>query len=177
MHKRPIIRQPSMKYFFILICLFFYTLSLTGCEPLRKKFKRKKKQDKTASSEFIPVLEPIDYPEPRTSPAEQYKYHYSLWKVWYKDFMQNFYENDNQKRAKYLLDQVIIQVQEMKKSVQVEKQAELDGYLKEFVNLRNDLEKPEGLQNRISLKNRLDLVEKKMRNACKPPLMENYLLK
>ena len=170
MHKR------RWTTFIIAACLICFGLSLTGCEPLRKKFTRKKKE-KSVEPEFIPVLEPIDYPEPMVSPEAQYNHFYSLWKVWYKDMMESFDEQDNERRTKFLFDQAITQMQEMRKFVKEEKQAEFDGYLNEFVAIRQELDKPEGMQNKVSITNRLTRAEKKFRNACTPNIMKDSLVK
>jgi len=106
--------------FICSLCVVF--LAISGCTPLRKKFTRKKK-DKQANQKFIPVLDPIDYPEKVYSAAEKYKYHYSLWKVWNKDLLQVLERNGSEKRQKYLLDQAIVQLKEMQNSLSDEKKA------------------------------------------------------
>lgn len=63
-------------------------LSVSGCTPLKKKFTRQKKVDKENDPKFIPVLNPVEYEERKVSAEENYKYHYSLWKVWNKDLLQ-----------------------------------------------------------------------------------------
>ena len=59
---------------FWVVCMGLVLVSLLcgGCEPLRKKFIRQKKQDKEISG-TIPILEPIDYPEKIHSSAEDYQ--------------------------------------------------------------------------------------------------------
>ena len=73
-----------LRLFILGVCLISLTATLIGCEPLRKKFTRNKK-NKEVSQEFIPVLEPIDYAENTKTPEEEYKHYYSLWKVWEKE--------------------------------------------------------------------------------------------
>ena len=59
----------------IIIFLFLSTVLMTGCEPLRKKFTRKRKKDQ--ESEIMPVLDPIDYPARMDSPERRYRHFYS----------------------------------------------------------------------------------------------------
>ena len=62
---------------FLIVAVMMTTV---GCEPLRKKFIRKRKAAQE-SSEDIPVLEPIDYPDKVYTAEDLYKQHYSLWQV------------------------------------------------------------------------------------------------
>src|SRR5262245_48984541 len=95
------------------VCLAVLSVSLSGCEPLRKKFTRKKKADK--KEKFIPVLEPVDYPPSRVSSLEQYKYHFSLWQVWNKEMGQLADDPNTDKRLDYLYEQIIQELEEMKR--------------------------------------------------------------
>ena len=92
---------------FLILLFLFGTLTSSGCTPLRKKFTRKKKEDKEQNQKFIPVLEPVDYPEKIYSSLDRYKHHYSLWKVWEKDLIQTIEEDGSDKRQKYLLSQAV----------------------------------------------------------------------
>ena len=100
---------------------------------MRKKFTRKKK-DKEESEKFIPVLEPVDYPQKTYSSQERYKQHYSLWQVWNRDLIQAIQKEDSDKRQKYLLGQMIERLEAMKEVLADEKQ-------KELVVMINDLKK------------------------------------
>src|SRR3990167_5723451 len=108
----------------ILVVLCVLTVSVGGCTSLRKKFTRKKKE-KTNEQAFVPVLDPVDYPPPSVSPEERYRYNYSLWKVWYRDLVKNIDAKESDKNQKYLVGQIIAQLEEMKKWVSEAKQKEL----------------------------------------------------
>ena len=45
-----------------IVPVLIVSLGFSGCETMRRKFVRQKKKKETA--EFIPVLEPIEYPGP-----------------------------------------------------------------------------------------------------------------
>ena len=85
---------------FLMIFLGSFILSSIGCEPLRKKFVRQKKKDENAQ-QFIPVLDPIDYPAAVYSAEEGYRKHYSLWRVWHKELMVSLDEQGIDRRQKY----------------------------------------------------------------------------
>ena len=69
------------KVYALIACLLGMCVSMSACEPLRKKFTRQKKADANADKDFVPVLEPQDYPAPEKNPPEMYKQHYALIKV------------------------------------------------------------------------------------------------
>ncbi len=153
----------------ILIGLLFVW---SGCAPLKKKFIRQKKKSHT--EKFIPVLDPIDYPAVHQSAREQYAYHYSLWKVWSRDLLQTLDRDVNKKNQKYLWGQIQTQMQEMKKYISLEKQKELDSLMDKMNQIIKILQKPQALQNRISIKKQLQFIDKSMRKNFKPAVIEKY---
>ncbi len=115
-----------VKVYALIFCLLAVSVSLSACEPLRKKFTRQKKHNASEEQDFVPVLEPQDYPAPERNPPEIYKQHYTLIKVWYKDLWVALDERGSDKRQKYLLKQIHGHIDEMRKLVQPAQQTELD---------------------------------------------------
>lgn len=152
-----------------ICCLCILTLTANGCAPLRKKFIRKKKQDAEQARQFIPVLEPEDYPEQYHSPEEQYRHHYSLWKVWHKDLLQAVESNGSDKRQLYLLNQTIEQLEEMGQWLAAGKQAEFMAIVEETRVMREDYNKPALMRNKNVMKDKIELNAKKIRKNFVPP--------
>ena len=150
----------------ITVCILILSVSLGGCEPLRKKFTRKKKEAK--KEEFIPILEPIDYPPSRVSALDQYKYHYSLWQVWDKDLLQLIGEPTMEKRKNYLFTEVMQQLEEMKRWVPQEYLPKIEEAHQIYDGVRKELEKPEVMRNQSILQSRLRKAESFMMNELKP---------
>lgn len=167
----------SFRKLILLINIFIFIFSLTGCEPLRKKFTRQKKKDKESSTEIIPILEPIDYAEKEVFPQERYQYHYSLWKVWYNDFTSALEEEvSNDKRERYLISEMIEQLQEMKKWINEGKQLELASLVDDLHNVLKEYERPLGIRSRSQIKRRVDLNADKVQDTFRPKVMEgNYI--
>lgn len=161
-----------MRRVLIGFCLFIFLFSSLGCEPLRKKFTRKKKEQKSQDSG--PVLTPIDYPPKMVSSLEKYEHHYGLWRVWYKDFMDNILRNEIDKKLRYDLGQMIVQVEEMKKYLVQEKQKEISGIWEDLHFIRQELEKPENMRRGYFIKRRLQDADKRIRNHFKPALMKDF---
>lgn len=129
----------------VLLCFIATTLSLSGCEPLRKKFTRAKKKDALSTS-GDPILEPIDYPASNDSAQKRYLKHYSLWNVWYRDCMEALSVNDNPKKQIYDVDQMITQFQEMNTYLKPEKQGPILQNIETLGKIRYDMEHPINLR-------------------------------
>ena len=114
----------KQRLMFSIILLLVISVGLTGCEPLRKKFTRKKKA-KTEDTSFIPVLEPQEYPEASENPVENYKQHYVLVQVFYKELWRGLTENMSEKNIKFNMEQVINHLAEMKAMLKADKQADI----------------------------------------------------
>ena len=144
------------------VCVLF--LMTSGCTPLRKKFTRKKKEEGKTDQKFIPVLDPIDYPEKIYSADSHYKQHYSLWKVWNKDLLQVIELEGSDKRQEYLLAQAIEQLEEMRKWLTVAKQAELLKLIDELREVQQTYEKSASIRNKSSIKRKIERTAKKIRS-------------
>ncbi len=153
-HRRPL--------FLMVLGLCVLSLALTGCEPLRKKFTRKKKED---AKQIEPILTPIDYGTPDISPEERYAYHYSLWRVWQEEMIEAINEEESDKKQKYLFSQILLQLDEMKKWIIEEKKGELETQMGKMSSLQSELDKPAGLRNDFSFRKRIELIGKDIRNT------------
>jgi len=172
-HKNRNFRNLPLSGSFIF-CLSVLFLMTSGCAPLRKKFTRKKKDNRGVSEKFIPILDPIDYPEKVTSSEEKYKHHYSLWKVWNKDLLQNIALDSSEKRQKYLLNQTIEQLEEMKVLLADEKLAELDKLIDGLRKVQLIYEKPSAMRSKFSVRKKIELNAKAVRNGFSPRLQLPY---
>ena len=157
------------------VCFLFMTaIFLEGCEPLRKKFTRKKKKA-SIEDETVPILEPIDYPQKVYSPAETYKHHYSLWQVWNNELQSIILDNTNRKRKIYFVDQIIVNLEVMKNLIAEEKQTSLISSLERLRQVKSDLEAPVPTRNLSALKRELAVIDKDIRNGYKFSSVENAL--
>lgn len=148
----------------IVVCLMFVATIFQGCEPLRKKFTRQKKEE--AEMEEEPVLDPIDYPAKAYDPKADYKYRFSLFHVWEKEFVSGVDDLVSEKRLKYFAENVIIQLVEMDKLVTEEKRADIQKCLKGYKEISKTLDLPSELFNTRDLKRQAE-------NLAKPILL-NY---
>ena len=158
----------------LFICVSCCALIFTSfsCEPLRKKFVRKKKSVENTSEKFNPVLDPIDYPAVEHSAMERYKLHYSLWKVWYRDLITAIDEEGSDKRQKYLMDQMIVQMEEMDKWIVASKKSELSALISDLRKTEGALDDPAPMRNRSIFKSKIESNAKKLQDGFKPQELE-----
>lgn len=159
----------------IVVALCVLVVSAGGCASLRKKFTRKKKE-KAGEQAFIPVLDPIDYPAPSVSPEERYRYHYSLWKVWQRDLVQKIDSKESDKNQKYLVGQIIAQLEEMKKWVTEARQKELSDAVGEWNAVLAMYDRPAAMRGTMSLRRKVEAVAKKIRNRFNPEATKEFLV-
>lgn len=158
-----------------VVCLSVLLVSVGGCASLRKKFVRQKKKDAKAE-EFIPVLDPIDYAPAVVSAEEKYAYHYSLWKVWYRDLVENIEHQESDKKQKYLIGQVVVQLEEMGKRLGDEKRKELNTSIGEWEAIRALYEKPAPMRSTSSLKRKIEASAQKIRRQFNPDAVRDFLV-
>ena len=164
-------RHNSERVFPGLVCICCFcvlVLTLSSCTPLRRKFTRKKKKDRSESQKFIPVLEPIDYPEKVYSSLERYKQHYSLWKVWDRDLLQTIESDGSDKRQKYLLGQAIEQLEGMKELLADEKKTGFVLLIDGLREVRGVYKKSASMRNKFSIRKKIERNSRKIRNGFAP---------
>lgn len=159
----------SKKSWAVLLCLALIALETTGCEPFRKKFVRKKKEDR--NEKFIPVLDPIEYPAKVYSAEDQYKQAYSLWKVWSSDFVKSLEENESDKKQKYNLAQSLKALEDLKHHVNDEHKIKFDGLISQINELNSEYEKAVNMRSIYQMKSRVEKMMSQVRNELNPKVM------
>jgi len=166
-------KHVHIKIWPIIGLLSIFMVTSFGCEPLRKKFTRKKKEDKVSQG-FIPVLDPIEYDRKRVSSKEKYAYHFSMWRIWQRELSQVLETDSNDKRQRYLIAQLVIQMEEMDKWVEGATKDRVNEYLGELREINKELDRPAELQNKISIERKLTRISSKVRNNLNPKKEQNY---
>ena len=161
--------------FMFSCCLLVLSQVLQGCEPLRKKFTRQKKEDRRGVVE-APVLEPIEYLPAEKKPFEVYRHHYSLWQVWHKELIADVAAQSNKKRMLYCLSQVILHLESMQRFLPEQKQALLVSSLKTLYQFREDLEAPVGSISLSAWAIKMRSIERKLRSAYAPRRVQDVVL-
>ena len=102
-----------MKRFLAVLVLLCLVLNLTGCEALRKKFTRKKKEPVK-----IPRVYQVKKYEKIPSP-ELYKKHYAYWQSWQSELIKVL--GQNHKKDMRCIDEIIGNLNDMQNILVPEK--------------------------------------------------------
>jgi hypothetical protein len=157
---------PQRKWLAGFLCMAV-VVSSAGCEPLRKKFTRQKKKDKE-TSDFIPVLEPVDYPVKQYGAKEAYAQHYSLFKVWFSDFDTSRREAANEKKMVYDLDAALKELGEMENLLKGPSKDELVKVKGQVQFIRDEFSKPKAFRNEGRINNEFNSADMAIRKKFKP---------
>lgn len=152
----------------IILWVVLAAVLLSGCEPLRKKFIRQKKKGAEDSS-VTPILEPYVYPEKAFDPTREYKHHYNMWGVWYKEFVIALEEKASEKRQRYLLSQMMAQLEGMDQLLTDEKRMELKELRNGLQELLDRFNTPSLMREGTQIKRNVMTLDRRLR--------ENFRLK
>jgi len=109
-----------MKKIFFYVLTALLLLQLTGCETVQRKFTRKKEKPKHVASAIF--FEEGDY-QKKFSNDYYYKTHYTLWRTWHDDLLDNL--TGNEKKMNRAAEESIGNLQQMQQYLNPEKSAEL----------------------------------------------------
>ena len=143
-----------------LSSLLVLSLCSSGCEPLRKKFVRKRKGEVKVPD---PILQPVDYEKERNFPDRRYGYHYSLWRVWSKELMTSIDDKDSPKRQTGLMSHCMEQLKQMQALLSEPKFTEMGKVITQFQSVDQELNKPAPLRNMVLIQDLLERYSKEIR--------------
>lgn len=127
------VRSVYPKMIVVIAGLLVMCLSLSSCDTLKQKFIRKKKNAGVEDQNFVPVLEPEDYPTPEDDPVLNYKQHYDLIKAWYQDLCSGVFVRNSPAYLNDTFKEINDHIDQMKPLVDVSTQMRLD-YLRTLLN-------------------------------------------
>ena len=119
----------------VFVLALVVAVSSAGCETLPKKFIRKKKQP--AHTAAVVPLDESAY-EKKFSNEYYYKTHYTFWKTWHDDMIDDL--AGNSKRLRRAAQEAYSHLEQMGRYLKPEKKAELEPLLKELDGYRKKFE-------------------------------------
>ncbi len=156
-----------------LVLVFLCVFLLEGCEPLRKKFIRSKREDATNNKTKV-VLEPEDYSPENYTAEEKYVKQYNLWVIWGKSLEEALVESENEKRHRYFMANGLKALKEMSLYLKEEKRVVLEVIILEFEKINEEILKPHGFWNKGSIVRRVKNHSIKLRTAFNPKDLQGY---
>ncbi len=161
------VKPSAFKAYALIACLVVTSISFSACEPLRKKFTRQKKKDASAEQDFVPVLEPQEYPAADKDPVQSYKQHYALIKAWYRDMWTALEERGSDKQQRYLLKTIYGHIDDMRKLVGPQQQRQLDELAKVLSYYDSALGVPLAMRNVSRIRSDLRAFDRMLRNKLR----------
>lgn len=121
---------------FLLFTLYFLLFTLCGCEAFVRKFTRKSKKDK---GPVEMVLEPEEWKGPKMTKEERYRQYFVFWQSWQDELINALIQNAPQKKKLDCVQQAFKNLVGMRSLLNESKQKQLDVYLKQTAELREDI--------------------------------------
>ena len=125
-----------------VVALFFCMLLMTGCETLRKKFTRQKKNQKT---EEVMIVSPRDYSAHPFPNDVLYKQYFTYWKSWNQELVTSLNERASDKKVLDCTEQAIINLKKMATYLNEAKAKELSGYIQQTEDIKSTVLEVRGL--------------------------------
>ncbi|MCB9757619.1 MAG: hypothetical protein H6753_04245 [Candidatus Omnitrophica bacterium] len=163
----------DLRWIFMVILIVTVGVG-SGCEPLRKKFVRKKKTD-AAENQTTVILDPIDYPDIVKTAAQIYQQHYDLWKVWQSELETIVADNANEKKVQYVLGQIKEQLNGMRDFLQKPAQEKIDLYIQDIQQLNLEFEKSNGFRNQTMILSKIRALRRNIKDQFAPNKIANSL--
>lgn len=150
----------------VIVCALMVGSLLAGCSPaMRKKFVRQKNKT-DESTEFIPVLEPIDYPNQLETGKTRYDYFYALLKVWHKDALMLINDDHTDKQIRYTITQMKLQLDELNKIFEGQAKQKVSESIKSVDSILAYYDMPVSFRNRDIIRKQLQ----RLRDSVMEPL-------
>jgi len=166
------------RLFLVSVLVVFCAVSVSGCASLRKKFTRPKKAT-AEGTDFIPVLVPVEYPRPDTSPSVVYKEHYTMARAFFKD-LDNVIgsRNSSDKQQLYVFTQLASRLDQMAGVLaDGEKKAQLQQLTLQIKDVVGRYDKPEPVRRYDVIKSDVSRIERDFYKSFKPALVQGDLKK
>ena len=121
----------------VVVILFVSSVFLlSGCETLRKKFTRKRKNKE--STETV-VIVPRDYSAHPFPNDVLYKQYFVYWKSWNQELVSSLSEAENYKKIDECVDQSLANMKKMQAYLKEEKGKEFEVFVKKTEVLKEEI--------------------------------------
>ena len=157
--------------FMVYVVLAGLCFASSGCEPIRKKFIRQKKNDKNAVSKRVPVLEPELYPSKENDPFAAYKHHYELFRVWVRDLDAVLMAKSPRRKQLYVYNQAVKHLEAMENLLDGKNSEDIARLRKELAQVNRVLFETPGINPESAARDHLRMADKLLRKNLKPEII------
>lgn len=159
-----------------VLLVFYCVVALGGCASFRKKFVRQKKT-KAKTEEFVPILEPVEYPDIQKTSVEIFQEHHMLARAYFQDLWTSLESRDSSgKQQLYLFKQLEMRLRGMSDVlVDGDRKTQAEGLIALVQAMQKEYDKPDALRRVDILKIDLRRLERDFRKDLKPDLVRDAL--
>lgn len=130
------IKNSKLKIF-LLVTSYSLLVTLLGCDAFVRKFTRKPKKESQPKQEL--VLLPEEYKPPKMTKEEVYRKYFLYWKSWHDELINSLLAGASQKKQLDCANEALKNLEELKATLQEAKQKQLDVYLNQLKDLKNNI--------------------------------------
>lgn len=151
------IENRKLRIFIFLFGTWFVIFGLLGCEAFVRKFTRKPKK---RMPEVEMVLAPQEYTSLFSDKEEEYRQYFLYWQSWQDEFINALLYAKSHKKQMSCLDEAIKNLTQVKSLLIADKQKDLDSYIKQLCDLKNELSKDTYTTNANLYRNRAEKIKR-----------------
>jgi len=118
---------------FTFFCVIFTVL--TGCEAMRKKFTREKKNVALEQ----PIYVPVEYNRETMPKETTYRNYFLYWQSWHDELINHLNIDANHKKQIECIEQVILNLEKMKAMLPEDKQKIVDGFIQQSKDIQQKI--------------------------------------
>jgi len=156
-------RYSACALFVVVLCC---QLMISGCEPLRRKFIRKKRKSSLEAT-ADPILDPEAYPEKVYDAEQVYRSHYGLCLIWNKEIIANLEENMSDKKTLFSLNKLLNELREMELLVTEGSQDTIRIIKEKVEKIINEFSEQAAYRNNRSYIKKLGALDRQLRKELK----------
>ncbi len=159
-----------MKKIFHLVLIFLIVANITGCEPLRKKFVRKKKEPVK-----MPRIYQLKKYEKKPTP-QLYQKHYAFWVSWQSELIKVL--GENHKKDMRCIEEIIGNLRDMQGILVEKKGDELQIHIDKLMKIKDIITNEELSQaNKDYIKRTLEREDRYIKKEFVYSKVKDYLRK
>lgn len=140
----------------------------------RNLFRQKKNKD--TRTDFVPILEPMEYTRVAANSFEAYKNHYQMMRAYFSDAQSviGFFAA-GEKRARYHINQIVSHLEGMAALLTGPQKEEANGFLIRLREVLKEYDKPAGIRRHDLIKSAIRKVELDIRRTLKPDMVKESM--
>lgn len=150
-----------IKNVFFLFSIFYFLISMTGCQSLARKFIRKPKGEPKKEE---PIFQPQEYPQMPQEMGQLYKDYFLFWESWADELLSYLSKDANSKKQKECAAQALDNLTKMQSLLSEEKAKAILPRVSEFTAVKEEIFSSSlNSASLFSLRNKIERIKSRVR--------------